>query len=219
MARCDRRRPRERGPRPRAFPDRAGHRQVAASRRVHAFFGKHRLYQHDSRRTPAPHAGRPCDRGEDPQLCALERDGDGHSGEQAYQRRRTHCELRIGSDALRRRVQPFLARSFRQPRRRPGVRARTLVARYLRSRLHARSLHRRADGQLPPGGRRQGHIVVSASLADARFLAVPDGVDGPGAADGDLSGAVHEVPAGPRAGEDRGAQGLVLLRRRRNGRA
>ena len=43
-----------------------------------------------------------------------------------------------------------------------------------------------------------GHLVVSASLAHARFLAVSHGIDGPRAADGDLPGAVHEIPAGPR---------------------
>ena len=52
-------------------------------------------------------------------------------------------------------------------------------------------LHRRADGQLPAGSRRQGHLVVSASVADAGLLAVPDGVDGTGPADGDLPGALH----------------------------
>jgi pyruvate dehydrogenase E1 component len=38
---------------------------------------------------------------------------------------------------------------------------------------------RRADGQLPPGSRRQGHLVLPAPLADAGLLAVPDRVDGP----------------------------------------
>ena len=40
----------------------------------------------------------------------------------------------------------------------------------------------------------QGHSVVPASVADARLLAVPDGVDGPRAADGDLPGALPQVP-------------------------
>ena len=39
--------------------------------------------------------------------------------------------------------------------------------------------HRGAARQLPAGSRRQGHLVVSASVADAGLLAVPDGVDGP----------------------------------------
>ena len=70
---------------------------------------------------------------------------------------------------------------------------------HLRPRVHAGAAHRRAARQLPPGGRRQGHLVVSAPVADAGLLAVPDGVDGPRPADGDLPGALHEVPAGPRA--------------------
>ena len=49
--------------------------------------------------------------------------------------------------------------------------------------------------ELPAGERRQGHSVVSASVADAGFLAVPDGVDGPRPADGDLPGALPQVPA------------------------
>ena len=42
---------------------------------------------------------------------------------------------------------------------------------------------------------------------------------GLGALDGDLPGALHEVSAGPRSRQDRGPQGVVLLRRRRDGRA
>ena len=57
-----------------------------------------------------------------------------------------------------------------------------------------------AAGQFPPGSRRQGTVVLSAPVADAGLLAVPDGVDGPGADHGDLSGALHEVPAGSRHG-------------------
>ena len=36
-----------------------------------------------------------------------------------------------------------------------------------------------------------GSVVLSASVADARLLGIPDGVDGARPADGDLSGAVH----------------------------
>jgi pyruvate dehydrogenase E1 component len=41
----------------------------------------------------------------------------------------------------------------------------------------------------------KGLLVLSASLADAGLLAVPDGIDGPRPAAGDLPGALHEVPA------------------------
>ena len=66
----------------------------------------------------------------------------------------------------------------------PGIYARA----FLEGRLSEEQLL-----QLPPGGRRQGAFLLSASLADAGFLAVPHRVDGPRAADGDLSGAVSEI--------------------------
>jgi pyruvate dehydrogenase E1 component len=39
-----------------------------------------------------------------------------------------------------------------------------------------------ADEQLPPRSRRRGHVELSAPVADARLLAVPHGIDGPGSA-------------------------------------
>ena len=69
---------------------------------------------------------------------------------------------------------------------------------YARAFLEGR-LDRGAAAQLPPGGRRrQRAVVVPAPVADAGLLAVPDRLDGPRPADGDLPGALHEVPAGPR---------------------
>ena len=135
------------------------------------------------------------------------------------ERRRPHRELRLGGHALRRRLQPLLARADRQPRRRPGLLPGPLGARHLRARLPARPAHRGAAGQLPPGGRRQGRLVVSASVADAGLLAVPDGVDGPRAAHGDLPGALHEVPAGPRPRATPRAARSGRSGRRRDGRA
>ena len=55
--------------------------------------------------------------------------------------------------------------------------------------------------------------------ADARVLAVPDRLDGPRPADGDLPGALPQVPARARHRRHRQAQGLGVLRRRRDGRA
>ena len=43
-----------------------------------------------------------------------------------------------------------------------------------------------------------GLLVLPAPVADAGLLAVPDRVDGPRPAHGDLPGALHEVPARPR---------------------
>ena len=95
--------------------------------------------------------------------------------------RRPHRELRLGRDALRRRLQPFLARAQRQASAATSIYFQGhSVARHLRARLPRRPHHRRAARQLPPGSRRQGHLLLSASVADAGLLAVPDGVDGPG---------------------------------------
>ena len=104
-------------------------------------------------------------------------------------------------------------------RRRPDLRAGPRVARHLRARVRRRAADRAAAPELPPGKRRQGHSVVSASVADARFLAVPDGVDGPRAADGDLPGALPQVPRRPRPRQDRQPQGVGVPGRRRVRRA
>ena len=64
-----------------------------------------------------------------------------------------------------------------------------------------------------------GSQLLPAPVADAGLLAVPHGLDGPRPADGDLPGALHEVPAGPQPGRDRRPQGLGLHGRRRDGRA
>ena len=64
-----------------------------------------------------------------------------------------------------------------------------------------------------------GLSLLPAPVADAGLLAVPHRLDGPRPADGDLPGALHEVPAGPRPGRDRRPQGVGLHGRRRDGRA
>ena len=61
----------------------------------------------------------------------------------------------------------------------------------------------------------KGAVVVSASVADAGLLAVPDRVHGAGADHGHLPGALHEIPARPRHRQHREPQDLVLRRRRR----
>ena len=45
----------------------------------------------------------------------------------------------------------------------------------------------------------KGSVVLSASVADAGFLAVSHRLDGPGADEGDLPGAFHAVPAASAA--------------------
>ena len=79
-----------------------------------------------------------------------------------------------------------------------------------------------AEGQVRREGNQAtgaGVVLVSAPLADAELLAVPDRLDGAGAALRDLPGALHALPGEPRTGEDVRAQGLGLRRRRRDGRA
>ena len=73
------------------------------------------------------------------------------------------------------------------------------LAGHLRARVPRRPPHRRASRELPPraaAGRRP--VVVSASLADARLLGVPDRLDGPRPDHGHLPGALQPLPRGPR---------------------
>ena len=106
-------------------------------------------------------------------------------------------------------------RARRRPRLLPGP----LLARQLRARVPRGAAHRGAARQLPPGGRRRRPVLLSAPVADARVLAVPDGVARDRRDHLDLPGAVHEVPRGARRRADRGAQGVGVPRRRRDGRA
>ena len=107
-----------------------------------------------------------------------------------------------------------------RPRRRrhllPGPRR----ARHLRARLPRRAHRRVAPRELPPRdeGRRRP-VVVSASVADARLLGIPDRVDGPRADHGDLPGALHALPRGSRPEAEVGREGLGVPRRRRDRRA
>ena len=93
------------------------------------------------------------------------------------------------------------------------------LPRHLRPRLPGRPPDRGAAAQLPRGGRWRRAVVLPAPVADARLLAVPHRLDGAGAADGDLSGPLPEVPASPGSGRHRQPQGLGLHGRRRDGRA
>ena len=104
-------------------------------------------------------------------------------------------------------------------RRRPRVLPGPRHPRYLRALLHGRATFGRDARQLPLRDRRRGPVVLPAPVADAGLLAVPHGLDGPRAADGDLPGAVHEIHAQPRPHRHGRPQGLGLPRRRRDGRA
>ena len=215
---------RRRRPRARPLPDRAiaGSRAPAGHRP--AVLGQHRLRQHDRAggRGAVPRQRR--HRGAPARLHALERDGDGGQGQppapgRRRRPRRPPVVVRLAGHDAGLRLQPLLARRRRRARRRPALHPGPLVAGHLRPRLPRRPHHRGAAAELPPGSRRQGPVELSASEADAQLLAVPDGVDGPGPADGDLPGALPEVPARPRHRRHQQAQGVGVLRRRRDGRA
>ena len=93
----------------------------------------------------------------------------------------------------------------------PGIYARA----YLEGRIdetHLENFRRETEA-----GRRP--VVVSASVADARLLGIPDGVDGPRPDHGDLPGALHALPRRSRPEADVEREGLGVPRRRRNRRA
>ena len=70
--------------------------------------------------------------------------------------------------------------------------------------------------ELQPGG---GPVVLSASVADAGLLGVPDGVDGPRPDHGDLPGALQPLPEDRGLKEPSTAKGVGVPRRRRDRRA
>ena len=116
--------------------------------------------------------------------------------------RRPHLDLRLGGDALRSRLQPLLPRQGPGRRRRPHLLPGPRLAGHLRARVPRRPAVGRAAAQLPPAscaGRRA--LVVSAPVADAGLLGVPDGLDGPRPDHGDLPGALQALPRRSRAEE------------------
>ena len=66
---------------------------------------------------------------------------------------------------------------------------------------------------------RRRPVVLSASVADAGLLGIPDGVDGPRPDHGDLPGALHALPGGSRLKDRVEREGLGVSRRRRDRRA
>ena len=220
MARVGRRRRRLRRPRPDVVSPRPRRRPRPGPRRADDRRDRHAVRQHDPARGRAGAAGRPRARAPRDGPRALERDRDRAAGERGVDRaRRPHRELPVGRDALRDRLQPLLAGPHGRSRRRSRVPAGALVAGDLRARVPRGPARRGRAAPLPPGGRRRRPLLVSAPVADARVLAVPDGVDGARAADGDLPGALHEVPRRARDPPGRRPQGLGVHGRRRDGRA
>ena len=118
----------------------------------------------------------------------------------ARELRRPHRDLRLRRHALRSRLQPFLARAAAtRIRRRPGLHPGPLVAGHLCARLPRGPARARSScDNFRQEVERRRPVVLSAPVADAGLLAVPDGVDGPRADHGDLPGALHALPGAPR---------------------
>ena len=93
----------------------------------------------------------------------------------------------------------FHANTATQPRR-PRLLPGPCLARRIRARVSRRPSHRGAPGEFPPRAARQaGPVVLSASVADARFLELPHRLDGPWSAQRHLPGAFHAVYGKPQA--------------------
>ena len=136
----------------------------------------------------------------------LERDGDGGPRQPDRRRhRRPHLDVRLGGHAVRSRLQPLLPRAramdgdgdqiYFQGHASPGI--------YARAFLEGRSRASSSRTSAASCSRAAGLSSLSASLADAGLLGVPDGLDGPRADHGDLSGALQPLPGGPRPQDSR----------------
>src|SRR5207237_6495266 len=78
---------------------------------------------------------------------------------------------------------------------------------------------RAPTGKLPARTEtRRRAVFLSASLADAGFLGISDGVHGPQPVDGHLSGALQPVSGRSRFETPHGRESLGVPRRWRNGR-
>ncbi len=126
-----------------------------------------------------------------------------HANRVSTRVRRPHRDLRLLGDALRSRVQPFLACALRSSPRRHDLRPGTFEPGHLRARLPRGPTDGGAAAALPPGSRRQGPAVLPASLADAGILAIPDGIDGARSPAGDHAGALRALSGESRASSSR----------------
>ena len=173
------------------------HRAIRLSPSV---FRHHSLPEYDSGREAASVSRQPGAGAPHQEPGPLERAGDGDAGQQAAGgHRRAYLDLCFGGDAVRGCLQPFLPGADAGRRPRPGVLPGTRVAGNLFARISGRANLGEAAGEFPPRtGRGRRAELLSASLADARFLGVSHGLDGTGADPGDLPGALQ-----PLSGESR----------------
>ena len=144
---------------------------------------------------------------------------DGGAGQPPLRRPgRSPVHVRVGCRPLRGRVQPFLPRQGRRRLRRPDLRPGPRCPRRLRPGVPRGPAERARSRQLPPRGEGRP-AVVPAPPANAGLLGVPDGVDGAEPAQRDRPGPLQPLPAAPRARRHVPGEGVVVRRRRRDGRA
>ena len=205
MARVDRLGHAREGPAARAFPAREAGRLHPALRRLSAVQAEHGLPQHHREGAGAGISGRSRARAAQRGVHPLERGrrwscrrtartpNTAATSRPTPRRRRCTRSASIISGARRATEHPG-DMVFIQGHSSPGIYARA----YLEGRLTEEQLLR-----FRQRGRRRRAVFVPASVADAGFLAVPDGVDGPRADDGDFPGALHPLPGAPRHGAGR----------------
>ena len=116
-------------------------------------------------------------------------------------RRRPTCSRSASTISSAARGEPASTRGdlvFFQPHSAPGVYARA----FLEGRLSEERPRPLSPGADRAGARRARPVVVSASVADAGLLAVPDRLDGHRSDQRDLPGALHALPAASRPAAD-----------------
>ena len=223
MARRARLGPRPRGRRARPLPDRAADRRGAPLRRAPALLRHHGLREHDPASEEQAMPGEPGLEHRIRSHHPLERAGDGGAGQP---RRAAELGGHIASFASAATLYDVgFNHFFRAPDREttaatsstsratrsPGIYARA----FLEGRLSEEQLR-----QLPARGRRRRALLLSAPVADAGLLAVPDGLDGP-RPDAWRSTRRASCSYLQNRGmlDAAGTQGLGLPGRRRDGRA
>ena len=163
--------------------------------------GHHALHQHHPGRQAAALSRQSRDRAAHQEHHPLERDGHGHRGPTRHHDGIGGHISTFASAATLYEVafNHFFQRQGRRLLGRPDLLPGARLAGHLRPGVSRRPADRAAPGEFPPGaGRRRRAVELSAPLADARLLGVPDRVDGPGADHGHLPGPLQQVPARPR---------------------
>ena len=190
-------------------------------RRQAAVHRQHALHQHDPRRRAGADAGQPRYRAphQEPRplecarrwSCGPTRPKRGSAGTSRPMPRRRRSTKSASTTSSAGTTAPTRDVIFFQGHAAPGIYARA----YLEGRLdetHLENFRR----ELKPGG---GLSSYPHPWLMPDFWEYPDRVDGPRPDHGDLPGALHALPRGPRAEADVGREGLGVSRRRRDRRA